>query len=120
MAWAACAIPIRMQTIDLKISVSDATLGLIDALKTGRTREEVVRSLIELGLCEMLEATARAHREEHLHSTLRRSEDLKLARNNLISVKEPRSADQDVEEQSVASQRRYETIQQIMPRAARG
>jgi hypothetical protein len=113
-----------MQGIDLKISISDATLGLIDAIRLARSREEVIRQLIELGLCELLEVTARTHRESTMHSTLGLTRDLAIARNNLIAVKawEDATAQNEpgVDEPPNGQARRYETMHSITQRNTRG
>jgi hypothetical protein len=113
-----------MQGIDLKISISDATLGLIDAVRLSRSREEVIRQLIELGLCEVLETTARTHRESTMHSTLGLTRDLAIARNNLLAVKAVDDAttqnEPGAEEPPVGQARRHETMHSITQRNARG
>jgi hypothetical protein len=77
-----------MHNLELKFSVSTTTLTLLDEMRGGRPREDLLRQAIELGLCELLESVARTHRDYTTHVVAGQTKDYKLARNTLFSVDE--------------------------------
>jgi hypothetical protein len=80
-----------MHNLELKFSVSDMTLALIDELRDSRTREDLLRQVMQLGLCELIESTARTHRDYMSHVIAGHTKDYRQARQKLFGVEEPQN-----------------------------
>jgi hypothetical protein len=81
-----------MPLIELKFSVSDAALPILDKLRDSMSREQFFRHALELGLCEILEATTRMHRDYVAHKLAGNTLDYKQGRAALLSVSDPDNA----------------------------
>ena len=79
-----------MHNLELKFAVSTTTLKLIDEIRGGRSREDLFRQALELGLCELVESVARVHRDYTTHVIAGQTKDYKQARNTLFSIEEPK------------------------------
>ena len=99
-----------MHNLELKFSVSTTTLTLLDEMRGGRPREDLLRQAIELGLCELLESVARTHRDYTTHVIAGQTKDYRLARNALFSVDEPKGE----------LGRKLDPIREVTSRSARG
>ena len=80
-----------MPNLELKFSVSDMTLELIEQLRAGRSREAMLRHVMELGFCELIEAATRTHRDYTAHIIAGQTKDYRQARHKLFAVEEPES-----------------------------
>ena len=81
-----------MPLIELKFSVSDAALPIYDKLRDSMSREQFFRHALELGLCEILEATMRVQRDYVTHVLAGNTLDYKQGRAALLSVSDPDNA----------------------------
>ena len=81
-----------MPLIELKFSVSDAALPIYDKLRDSMSREQFFRHALELGLCEILEATTRLQRDYVTHVLSGNTRDYKQGRAALLSVSDPDNA----------------------------
>lgn len=99
-----------MHNLELKFSVSATTLTLLDEMRGGRPREDLLRQAIELGLCELLESVARIHRDYTTHVIAGQTKDYRLARNALFSV----------DESNIEASQTRDPVREITARSARG
>ena len=81
-----------MPLIEFKFSVSDTALPILDKLRDSMSRDQFFRHALELGLCEILEATTRMHRDYVTHKLAGNTLDYKQGRAALFSVSDPDNA----------------------------
>ena len=97
------AKPIRMPNMELKFSLSDLSLALVDELRGTRSREDLLRQVIELGLCELVEATSRTQRDYTNHLIAGTTKDYKAARRAMFSIDEP----------EMGASRKFDTLREV-------
>jgi hypothetical protein len=81
-----------MPLIELKFSVSDAALPILDKLRDSMSRDQFFRHALELGLCEILEDATRMQRDHLTRILAGNTNDYKQGRAALLSVSDPDNA----------------------------
>jgi len=80
-----------MANFQLKFSVSDSVLPLVDAMRDGVSREDFFRKAMELGLGELIEAAVRMNRDYLTHTLTGQTKDYRLGR-AVLRVDDPEGA----------------------------
>ncbi len=83
--------PAMAATIKLEFSLSPKALAIIDELRGDRSREQIFRQVIQLGLCELIERAAQMDRDYLTHEIAGETMDYKQGRRALFQVDAPKT-----------------------------
>jgi hypothetical protein len=78
-----------MPTVKLDFDISETGLAIIDAMRGDRERDEFLRHVIELGLCEVMESAARTARDYTTSAVMGETRDYRDARKQIFGIDEP-------------------------------
>lgn len=107
-----------MPTLRIDFSINDKALALIDELRDSASRENFLIQVLELGLCELIENTARMHRDYLTHRMAGETKDYRQGRTALFQLGEPQPQQQPPPKSSNGSA--PDPTPNHVPRGARG